>query len=56
LKQYSALLRDDGLVTKLSVATDRLLRPTAERFDIVAIIAVIVKATKLTYGNFAISD
>jgi hypothetical protein len=49
------LLQDDAFVTKLSVETDRLLRPTADKFDIVAIAQVVVKATKLTYGNIGIS-
>jgi hypothetical protein len=47
------LLQDDALVTKVSVETDRLLRPAAE-FDLVAIIQVrvLVSGTPTT-GNYA---
>jgi hypothetical protein len=36
------LLQDDGLVTKVNVETDRLLRPATDPFDLVAIIQVRV--------------
>jgi hypothetical protein len=48
------LLQDDGLVTKLSVETDRLLRPTLNRFDLVAMMQVIIRASKVTYGTLAL--
>jgi hypothetical protein len=41
------LLQDDALVTELNVETDRLLRPTANKFDLVAIVQVDVRATRL---------
>jgi hypothetical protein len=48
------LLQDDALVTKVSVETDRLLRPATDRFDLVAIIQVrvLVSGTPTT-GNYA---
>jgi hypothetical protein len=46
------LLQDDALVTKVSVETDRLLRPAAE-FDLVAIIQVRVLVSVPTTGNYA---
>jgi hypothetical protein len=48
------LLQDDALVTKVSVETDRLLRPAADQFDLVAIIQVrvLVSGTP-TMGNYA---
>jgi hypothetical protein len=49
------LLQDDALVTKLAVETDRLLRPTESRFDMVAVVQVQVKATRLTWGNIGIA-
>jgi len=50
------LLKDDGLVTKLSVETDRLLRPTVNRFDLVAMIQVVIRASKVTYGTLALLE
>ncbi|MGY4317246.1 hypothetical protein [Bradyrhizobium sp. JR3.5] len=49
------LLQDDALVTKLAVETDRLLRPSSNKFDMVAVVQVHVKATKLTFGNIGIA-
>jgi hypothetical protein len=48
------LLQDDALVTKVSVETDRLLRPAADQFDMVAIIQVrvLVSGTP-TNANYA---
>jgi hypothetical protein len=45
------LLQDDALVTKVSVETDRLLRPAPDPFALVAIIQVRVLVTKLTMAN-----
>jgi hypothetical protein len=45
------LLQDDSLVTKVSVETDRLLRPADDRFDLVAIIQVRVLVTTATMAN-----
>ncbi|NEV01942.1 hypothetical protein [Bradyrhizobium uaiense] len=45
------LLQDDSLVTKLSVETDRLLRPTESAHDLVAIIRARV-AANLIVGEF----
>jgi hypothetical protein len=49
------LLQDDALVTKLAVETDRLLGPTENKFDMIAVVQVLVKATKLTFGNIGIA-
>jgi hypothetical protein len=49
------LLQDDGLVTKLNVETDRLLRPTSNSFDLLAIVEVTVRATRLTFANIGVS-
>jgi hypothetical protein len=48
------LLQDDSLVTKVSVETDRLLRPAADKFDLVAIIQVTVVVTRVTYGTLSL--
>jgi hypothetical protein len=45
------LLQDDSLVTGLSVDTARLLKPTSDERDLVALIHVKVAATRLTYAN-----
>jgi hypothetical protein len=45
------LLQDDALVMKVSVETDRLLRPAADPFDLVAIIQVRVLLTMATMAN-----
>jgi hypothetical protein len=47
------LLQDDALVTKVSVETDRLLRP-ADQFDLVAIIQVrVLMSGTTTWGNLS---
>ena len=48
------LLQDDSLVTRLSVETDRLLRPTTGEHDLVAIIQVKVTASRLSFANIGI--
>jgi hypothetical protein len=48
------LLQDDSLVTKLSVETDRLLRPTSNEYDLVVVIQVRVTASRLTLGNVSV--
>jgi hypothetical protein len=48
------LLQDDSLVTKISVETDRLLRPAEDVFDLVAIIKVYVRASRVTFGTIAL--
>ena len=50
------LLQDDSLVTKLSVETDRLLRPTEGEHDLVAIIRARVSASRLTFSNIGIAN
>ncbi len=50
------LLQDDSLVIKLSVETDRLLRPTSNEHDLVAIIQVHVTASRLTFSNIDIAN
>jgi hypothetical protein len=49
------LLQDDALVTKVSVETDRLLRPAADQFHLVAIIQVRVLVTYPTMANIVFS-
>lgn len=49
------LLQDDSLVTKMAVETDRLLRPSANKHELVAIIQVMVRASRVTWGNVGIS-
>lgn len=53
-KQIHCLLQDDSLVTKLSVETDRLLRPAEHEFDLVALIEVWVRASQVTPANIGI--
>ncbi|MGY4428493.1 hypothetical protein ACVWWO_000970 [Bradyrhizobium sp. F1.13.1] len=53
-KPTFCLLQDDSLVTKLSVETDRLLRPAEDRFDLLAILQVTVKASKVTFGTLGL--
>jgi hypothetical protein len=48
------LLQDDSLVTKLSVETDRLLRPVGGEYDLVAIIGTKVTASRLTFTNMSL--
>ncbi|WP_316234214.1 hypothetical protein [Bradyrhizobium sp. SZCCHNR1098] len=48
------LLQDDALVTRLSVETDRLLRPTASQYDLVAIIQVYIRASRVTFGTIGL--
>jgi hypothetical protein len=50
------LLQDDSLVTRLTVETDRLLRPTSSEYDLVALIHVSIKASQLTYANLGIAN
>ena len=50
------LLQDDSLVTKLTVETDRLLRPTKEEHDLVAIVRARVTASRLTFANIGIAN
>jgi hypothetical protein len=48
------LLQDDSLVTRVSVETDRLLRQTQNRHDLVAIVQVSVRASRVTYGTLGL--
>ncbi len=48
------LLQDDALVTKVSVETDRLLRPAKDPLDLVAIIQVQLVLSKVTYGTIGL--
>jgi hypothetical protein len=50
------LLQDDALVTKVSVETDRLLRPATDPFDLVAIIHVRVLVTLATWANIGLDS
>jgi hypothetical protein len=48
------LLQDDALVTKIEIETDRLLRPAANEFDLLAIIQVNVLVTRVVWGTLAV--
>ncbi len=50
------LLQDDSLVTRLSVETDRLLRPAENEHDLVAIIHAKISASRLTFTNIGIAS
>jgi len=50
------LLQDDSLVTKLSVETDRLLRPTDNDNDLIAIIGVNVTLSKMIFANIEVGQ
>ena len=52
-KPFFCLLEDDSLVTKVSVESEQLLRP-ARPDDVVAIIAVHVKKTVLSFANMSL--
>jgi hypothetical protein len=56
IEPIHCLLQDDSLVTKLSVETDRLLRPTEGDHDLVAIIRAKVTASRLTFSNIGIAS
>jgi hypothetical protein len=49
------LLQDDALVTKVTVETDRLLRPGSGQFDLVAIIqARVLTSGRTTFQNLGL--
>jgi hypothetical protein len=48
---FFCLLEDDNLITKVAVATDRLLKPCDDSSFVNLLIAVQTKATRLTWGN-----
>jgi hypothetical protein len=49
------LLQDDSLVTKVSVETDRLLRPGSDQFDLVAIVQVrVLTSGRTTFANIGL--
>jgi hypothetical protein len=48
------LLQDDALVLKVSVETDRLLRPASNPYDLVAIIQVRVVLSRVTFGTIGL--
>ena len=48
---FYCLLEDDNLVTKLTVATDRLLEPTSSPSEVHLLIHVTTKRTHGTYAN-----
>jgi hypothetical protein len=49
------LLQDDALVTRINIETDRLLR-SASQHEMVAIIQVKTKLSRVTMGNLSLSD
>ena len=50
------LLQDDSLIIRLTVETDRLLRPASSKHDLMALIQVSVTASQLTYANLGIAN
>lgn len=51
---FFCLLEDDNLVTKLGVATDRLLEPGVTQSDVQLFIHVRTKATRMIWGNMGL--
>jgi len=49
------LLQDDALITKVSIETDRLLK-SATQHEMVAIVQVKTRLSKVTTGNLSLSD
>jgi hypothetical protein len=52
---FFCLLEDDNLITKVGVATDRLLEPTASKNDVQLFIQVKTKVTRVIYGNIGLA-
>jgi hypothetical protein len=52
-RPFFCLLEDDSLVTKVSVESEQLLRP-ARPDEVVAVIAVHVKKTRLSFDNMSL--
>jgi hypothetical protein len=52
---FFCLLEDDSLVTRLSVATDRLLEPVAGPSEVVLLIHVITKQLKVMIGTIGLA-
>ncbi len=48
------LLQDDALVTRVSIETDRLLRNASDPHEMVAIIQVKIRASRVTIGNMSL--
>ena|SRR5258706_9911337 len=52
---FFCLLEDDNLVTKLSVATDRLLNPVQSTAEVLLLIHVLTKPTAVTWDNIGLA-
>ena len=48
------LFQDDSLITRVNVETDRLLRPVQNEHELVAVIKVRVRASKVTWGTMTL--
>ena len=48
---FHVLLQDDGLITRISVKTDRLLESDIEELEVLLLINVKTKATRATIDN-----
>lgn len=48
---FFCLLEDDNLITKVSVETDRLLEPCSSPNEVVLLIKVETRSTRLSYAN-----
>ncbi len=51
---FFCLLEDDNLITKVNVATDRLLRENAGQNDVLLVIHVTTKAVRAIWGNMGL--
>ena len=51
---FFCLLEDDNLITKVTVATDRLLRDTRSTNEVLLVIRVNTKATQMIYKNMGL--
>lgn len=53
---FFCLLGDDRLVTHLNISTDSLLEPVSNPSEVVLLLEVVTRATRLTIANVALSS
>jgi hypothetical protein len=53
---FFCLLGDDRLVTHLNISTDSLLEPVSNPSEVVLLLEVITRATRLTFANVGLSS
>jgi hypothetical protein len=51
---FYCLLEDDNLITKVAVITDRLLQPVASPNEVLLVLRVNTRATRLIYKNMGL--